>query len=356
MIHPQPKLGRRSGAYIAIVLLAAAITLLFSVLCHAHKAGLSRGQYQLEGRNLQATIFFSHDDFIPLGRALGFADNWVQTGDTNNLGAELLKSITVLDAKGKPCPSQLVAAATSKDAIEIKGHFVCKSPGLANLDFRILERLPRRHRHAANGKLLTRDSQRFKLQGAADKVSHPSDFGGFLLSGVEHILFGFDHLVFLFGLVLVGRRWSGIIKAVTAFTVAHSITLALALLKIWAPSGRLVEPIIALSVAYVGIENFFVKDAEKRWRITLPFGLIHGFGFAGALGELALPAGELPTALFAFNLGVELGQLGVLCLLLPVLLKLHKRPWFADKDRGVRGLSFAIAAIGLFWFFNRVLG
>ena len=113
--------------------------------------------------------------------------------------------------------------------------------------------------------------------------------------GVEHILTGADHLVFFFGLILVGRRLRSLIGVVSAFTVAHSITLALAALSIFAPSPRLVEPAIALSIAYVGVENLFVHDASKRWRITFPFGLIHGFGFAGALREIALPRAQVPV-------------------------------------------------------------
>jgi hypothetical protein len=112
--------------------------------------------------------------------------------------------------------------------------------------------------------------------------------------------------------------------------------------------------LIALSIVYVGVENFFVKDAEKRWRVTLPFGLIHGFGFAGALGEIALPRAEIPVALLAFNVGVELGQVAVLALVLPLILAARKRAWF--ERTGVKVISAAIVAAGLFWFVTRVFG
>jgi hypothetical protein len=115
-----------------------------------------------------------------------------------------------------------------------------------------------------------------------------------------------------------------------------------------------VEPLIALSVAYVGVENQFVKDAEKRWRITFPFGLIHGFGFAGALGEIQLPKADVPKALLGFNLGVEVGQLATLAIVLPLILAARKREWFAK--RGVRIISWGIAALGLVWFVVRVVG
>ena len=142
----------------------------------------------------------------------------------------------------------------------------------------------------------------------------------FLRMGIEHILTGYDHLVFLFGLVLIGGRLRSLVGAVTAFTVAHSITLALAVLGVWAPSPRIVEPAIALSIVWVGIENFFVKNAEGRWRITFPFGLIHGFGFAGALREIELPRARVPLALVSFNLGVEVGQLAVMAVVVPLIL------------------------------------
>src|SRR5262249_14935447 len=116
---------------------------------------------------------------------------------------------------------------------------------------------------------------------------------------------------------------------------------------------RIVEPAIALSIAYVGVENFFVKDAGGRWRITFPFGLVHGFGFAGALAEIALSRAEIPRALLAFNLGVEAGQLGVLAIVLPLIVVARKKPWF--RDRGVKLLSAAIAGAGVLWFVLRVV-
>jgi hypothetical protein len=143
-----------------------------------------------------------------------------------------------------------------------------------------------------------------------------------------------------------------LIGVITAFTIAHSITLALATLDVWSPSPRFVEPAIALSIAYVGFENFHVKSAEKRWRITFPFGLIHGFGFAGALREIGLPRPQVPTALVLFNVGVEAGQLAVMAVLLPVIFTLRKRPWFARY--GVNVLSAAVVVAGVAWFADRV--
>jgi len=170
--------------------------------------------------------------------------------------------------------------------------------------------------------------------------------------GLEHILTGYDHLLFLLGLVLVGRPLRSLFAAVTAFTLAHSVTLALAAFGVWAPSPRIIEPCIALSLAYVGIENWFVADARGRWRITFLFGLVHGFGFAGALREIALPRAEVPAALFAFNLGVELGQLAVLAALVPLLLAVRKTEIW--KRGGLRACTMTIAMAGFVWFIHRL--
>ncbi|HEX3343263.1 MAG TPA: HupE/UreJ family protein, partial [Polyangiaceae bacterium] len=201
--------------------------------------------------------------------------------------------------------------------------------------------------------LLSKDNRTFSV--ASDRANEDGGHGvfSFFTMGVEHILRGTDHLVFLLGLVVIGGKPRSVLVVVTAFTVAHSITLALAVLGVWAPSPRLVEPAIALSIAYVGVENFFVRDLSKRWRITFPFGMIHGFGFAGALREAALSRAEIPGALVLFNLGVEAGQLAVLALLLPALFFLRKATWF--RTRGVEIISAAIVVAGLTWFVARLL-
>jgi hydrogenase/urease accessory protein HupE len=171
--------------------------------------------------------------------------------------------------------------------------------------------------------------------------------------GVEHILGGFDHLVFLIGVVLITRRTRDVLLAVTAFTLAHSITLALSVLEIATLSPSLVEPLIALSVAYVGVENFFPDRSARRYRLTFVFGLVHGFGFAGALRESGLPREQLAQALGLFNLGVEAGQLAVLAVLLPLLA------WLRRSERGVvivsRVVNVALVLLGVGWALERSL-
>lgn len=178
-----------------------------------------------------------------------------------------------------------------------------------------------------------------------------ASFLQFVRMGILHIFTGYDHIAFLIGVVLVGGSFRTIIKAVTAFTVAHSITLALAALNIVVVPSRVVESVIALSIAYIGLENLLFRQFDRRWIITFIFGLVHGFGFASALAEVHLSGRLLGTALFSFNLGVEIGQVCIVGLILPALTYIHKTrfdSWF------VRTASSVIIALGLFWFWQRV--
>lgn len=338
-----------------VVVAVCVAVFVIASLAQAHDPELSRGRYTLAGAHVVADVSFGHVDFPALGRGLGFAETWNEEGDATEIAEELLREgFDVRDAAGVACPPALDDVSLDDDALLVRATFRCAAPtARARVTVKLLSLLPDAHRHAVDGRMLTRDAASIELGEAS---AAPSGFGGYFISGIEHILFGFDHLVFLFGLVLVGRKLKGIVVAITTFTLAHSLTLGLALVGIWSPTGNVIEPLIALSVAYVGVENFFVKDADKRWRITLPFGLIHGFGFAGALGQIALPHAEIPAALFAFNLGVEVGQLGVLAVVLPIMLRLHRVEWLERDDRGVRSFSVAIAGMGLFWFVTRIAG
>ena len=195
---------------------------------------------------------------------------------------------------------------------------------------------------------------------AAAPASGPvykSVFWEFLKLGVEHILTGYDHLLFLCGLLIACRRFSTIAAIITCFTVAHSLTLALAALDLVSVSGRLVEPLIAASIGYVGIENMLRKEEPKgRWALTFAFGLIHGFGFAAVLKQMGLgmsaSKASLVVPLFSFNLGVELGQIGVTAVVLPLLLRLGKRPAFARHGR--LAISAVVALVGVCLFAQRV--
>ena len=175
---------------------------------------------------------------------------------------------------------------------------------------------------------------------------------GFFRLVVEHILTGYDHLLFLLALLLRGGRLISLLKIITAFTVAHSLTLALAVLGVVTIPDRIVEPAIAASIVWVALENLLRRDApSQRWLVSFLFGLVHGFGFASAIEPLALPPGRLALALLGFNLGVEAGQALVVALLLPLLLWMRGRSW---EPRVVRAASVGVAAVGLAWLVGRL--
>ena len=177
----------------------------------------------------------------------------------------------------------------------------------------------------------------------------------FVLSGTEHIAIGPDHVLFLIGLLLTGGGLWPLVRIVTAFTVAHSLTLTLAALDIVTPSARLVEPAIALSICYVGVDNLIRRpdSPDRRAWIALVFGLVHGFGFASVLREMDLPGHLLGWSLFAFNLGVEIGQLAIVVVVAGVLAVIRHR-WPAVGRWLVVGGSIAVIWAGFFWFIERV--
>lgn len=173
-------------------------------------------------------------------------------------------------------------------------------------------------------------------------------------AGIHHILIGPDHLLFLIGLLLLGGPIRRLLIVVTSFTLAHSITLSMAALDLVSPPAYLVEPLIALSIVYVGADNLLIRGGrDMRGWIALVFGLVHGFGFAGILREMDLPSGALGWALLSFNVGVEIGQLVVVVLVASALAALRHRSPAAGQRLAFVG-SLAVVAAGAFWFVQRV--
>jgi len=177
----------------------------------------------------------------------------------------------------------------------------------------------------------------------------------FVVSGFWHILEGVDHLLFLLCLIIPFRQWRPLVVIVTSFTVAHSITLIAAAFgfvpdALWFPP--LIELMIALTIIYMALENIVGSNIQRRWIITFAFGLVHGFGFSFALRESLQFAGDhLMTSLLAFNLGVEIGQLTVLIILLPILAFLFKHAWV--ERIGIIILSALVAHTGWHWMLER---
>ena len=182
----------------------------------------------------------------------------------------------------------------------------------------------------------------------------------YLTFGVEHLLSGFDHILFVVGLVLfIPGTWS-LVKAVTAFTAAHSITLALSVLGLVTLSQRPVEAVIALSILFLARELMMDKTRRSRltqaqpWLMAFAFGLLHGFGFASALTEIGLPRDQLAPALLLFNIGIELGQLMIIGAMLGAGFLL-RRVWRHPGDFWPRGFAVAMGSAAAFWTIDRVL-
>jgi len=178
--------------------------------------------------------------------------------------------------------------------------------------------------------------------------------GKFVPAGIHHILIGPDHLLFLVGLLLLGGSVRRLLLVVSSFTIAHSITLTLAALNVVTPPARLIEPAIALSIVYVGVDNLMVgRGRDVRAWIAFAFGFIHGFGFANVLREMNLPSQALGWSLFSFNLGVEIGQLLVVAVVASALAALKSSNEAASRRLAFAG-SLAVVLVGAFWFFQRV--
>ena len=207
--------------------------------------------------------------------------------------------------------------------------------------------------------VLRRDARTLEMNTADPSATPRPSFWAFLRLGISHIVTGVDHLVFLAGLLVVCRGLRSILAIVSCFTVAHSLTLALAALGVVVPSGRIVEPLIGATILFVGVENLWLgrrgREPRGRLLLTLVFGLIHGFGFASALRDLDPGSGgmALVLPLFAFNLGVEVGQVTLVAVVLPLVFRLRR--WPAFQRHGVQVVSVGIAIAGAYWLVERSL-
>jgi hypothetical protein len=289
----------------------------------------------------------------------------------------LRRGLSLRDAQSA-CPLQLeplmVVERSSGVHAAVGFSANCPAAGPLILDYRLLFETDPLHRgllHVTDGAhahsaIFSPERPAFTIQpGAApDRWTQAATY---LREGVWHIWIGLDHILFLVTLLLPavlrreGGRWVAagslreasieVLKTVTAFTVAHSITLSLAVLELVVVPSRLTESIIAASIIVAACNNVWPLVTRRLWLLAFLFGLFHGLGFAGALQELGLPTGTLALSLVAFNLGVELGQLAIVALFLPVAFAARLLPIY--RTIALRVGSMAIAAVGALWLIER---
>jgi hydrogenase/urease accessory protein HupE len=261
----------------------------------------------------------------------------------------------------EPAVHQLSDSIVERRVIEVAGGLGgqrIRFPGLQGTISDVLVRV-----EGMDGKTTTslvRSAQPW-IDIAAPAGSAVEIFAAFVAHGVEHILFGYDHLLFVLALMLIVRDTRALVLTVTAFTVAHSITLALATLGVVRVPGPPVEAAIAFSIMLVAAEIVRLRrgqpslTARRPWLVAFCFGLLHGFGFAGALAEIGLPASDVPLALLAFNVGVELGQLAFIGAVL-VLVAVVRRAQVAleIRQRALHLAPYLVGSLAAFWFVERV--
>ncbi|WP_186438494.1 HupE/UreJ family protein [Cohnella terricola] len=189
------------------------------------------------------------------------------------------------------------------------------------------------------------------VQPNTGKTDVTSGWVSFLKLGMNHILGGYDHLLFLFSLLIARQTFKQYAGMITAFTVAHSVTLSLTVLGIIDVSPAIVEPLIALSICFVAVDNIIRPNVSHRWVLTFLFGLIHGMGFADILKEMDIPKSQLATDLISFNAGIEIVQLAIVAVLVPLLYRLHRYKFSRQAVVAGSGLALAMGAI---WLVERV--
>ena len=341
----------------------------------AHQINLSNARIELQpDRTVSLEIALKGSDVDRVARTnvfdqqSGLVDAVRLAASTAAIATYVTTHAVVLGADGVLCKAGPAEIAPDQDGVvarlnwscnEVQGDLIYRSTVLIDVDPGAKQIvLVGPEQNAAQALL---DASQTELRISALPPPFFDVIRRYIEAGVEHIFLGYDHIAFLVAIVLWARRLWPVIKIVTAFTLAHSITLSLAALQIVVIPSSIVEPAIALSIVYVAIENFFSRNVDGRWRDTFAFGLIHGFGFASALQEFGLPRGAVVPALAAFNIGVELGQVAIVSFVIPLLIGVD---WLIATMRDVPQrrtaglvyvLSGIIAFLGCYWVFERTL-
>ena len=341
----------------------------------AHEVGLSAATVQLHTNKLEALLTFAVRETEEVV-SLDLNQDGAVSADEFALGRETLAQAlaTNCSVRFDNVVAKLGEVRCQLDTSNnVDLHFTCDLPKFKQLDlyYDVILLLAPGHRmfftlltpagDTIAERLLNQNSPHVSIQLDAEtpetKPEPPAalpTFAGFLKLGVEHILVGYDHLLFLLALLVVTRNPLSALKVVTCFTLAHSITLAVATFDLVNLPRTVVEPLVALTIVSVGLENLWRRgDPHGRWLLTFAFGLIHGFGFAAGLLEMKLPTDKLAELLLGFNLGVEVGQVSVVMAVLGVTYLLIKAKLSLPRPPVVDLASAGLVGIGLYWFLGR---
>lgn len=371
----------RESARIAVLALIATAS-----AAHAHTADISSSRIVPEGQgHYRVEVGFLGTDIERM-----FAENKPKADDVDltepgviegMIGKFIQSRVDLQNAEGQTCPSAVVSvgedpANPSDSKVVLQMDCSAVQGQVYYNPSRLLDAQGSRAKHLVSigekrDESNLTEAQRMGREPAPGQVMiYPGDpmidlskplltpwqlAPKFFSAGVEHIMTGYDHLCFLIAVMLWATRIWPVVKIVTAFTVSHSVTLSLAALELVNLPSNWVEIAIALSIIYVAVENFFTRKVDGRWRDTFAFGFIHGFGFASGLIELGVPQRAIVPALASFNIGVEVGQIGVVLIVLPLLLLADRM--FSHGQRSpllVQLCSAIIACFGAYWFFVRI--
>jgi hydrogenase/urease accessory protein HupE len=350
------------------------ITSCFVGLARAHDVGLSIATVRLQTNGLQTVIAFAIRETEQIISLDADHDGHVSTNEflagREKLAVAVAEKCEVRFDDVIVRPDNFRCQLEEGDRVDVILHYPATHFRELQMKFPVIKQLATGHRmffslinpagESVADRLLDakNDSVLVEIGTASEPApteSAPRTFFDFLMLGVEHIGTGYDHLLFLFGLLIVTRTFKSALAVITAFTLAHSITLAVATFNVFTLPAKYTEPLIAASIVYVGVENLLRHgDPKGRWMLTFAFGLIHGFGFASVLRDLGVGSNGSGVAmpLFSFNLGVELGQIAVAAIVLPLIWKLRTKPIFVQ--RWVPACSIAVALAGSYWFIQRV--
>jgi hydrogenase/urease accessory protein HupE len=361
--------------YLCRLCLGSILLVICVFSAQAHDPGLSTATVTVGDRQIDVLLGFADRDVESLLTTSGNGPDLRETerfeGIRRQLESLAAREVSLSLDELRAIPDQPIAKRKDGRNIDILLRFERTNATRARLASKLFERLPSGHREFVTVRTTSGTSLGEAMLSAKENsvqidlppiasstVSARGDhsFLAFLMLGVEHILTGYDHLLFLFALLVVCRDLRSILTVISCFTIAHSITLALSTLDVVRLPARIVEPLIAASIAYVGFENLLRGDSPKwRWLITFSFGLVHGLGFADALKEFGIGSGQFGIVwpLVGFNLGVEVGQLSVAAVVLPILWQLRKNRGFARQ--WVPVCSVAITLAGSYWMVERIM-